>query len=306
MKKAKFILLAIFAVLAFAVTGLVACNNGNGGKDTTKKVYLITMDRIDNYWGRIDKGAVNAKQNYKGSVKFDYIWDGPYNKDANAQLNVIDSAVAAGADVIMLAASDAAASVSTVKAAMAKGVEFLYVDAVSNAEGFVQKLGTDNNNAGKKAGDAMLEELTNQSITSGKIGILLPDNSSTVNARKDGFKSAFGAGWTFEEVTTGDSASAANTMISNGCVAIFATNETTSIGLASAAKGKSIIAAGFDTAPAIMTAIEENVLLFAVGQNPEVMGKLAMESAIKILEGKKSEITPESVDTGCTLFFKES
>jgi len=297
MKKRIGLILAIFMLASFSLLGLVAC--GGGGSDV-KKVYLITMDQIDAHWGQVNAGATDVKEKYKGDVKFDYIWTAPYNKDANAQINYLNAAVTAGADVIMIAPSDAAASKSAIDAAAAKGVKFIYVDAVSDSDKQIQIVATNNEAAGKKAGNEMKAALAAEGITTGKIGILFPDNSSTVNARAKGFKSAFeGTTFTFDEKTTSATSSAsvnAAAFVTAGCVAIFATNETTTVGLGSVDRG--IPCAGFDASAAVMTAIENEFILFAIAQDPFNMGKIGMESAIKILEGKESEITVKNVDTG--------
>lgn len=311
MKKVKFLLLAVFAVLSFSLVGmLTAC----GSKDP--KVYLITMDTIDAHWSNVHKGAGTVVADYEGDVKFSYVWDGPYTKDANAQLDVINNAVTNNAKVILLAASSGSGSKATVEAAMKKGVEFIYVDSPSDAPGALATYNTDNTAAGKDAGEKLLAALTEDGIDKGVIGILFPDGSPTVNARADGFKAAFegktGEGkFTFDEKTSGatavqaDAQTNANGMISAGHVAIYATNETTLKGLAGATGVANIIACGFDIEGSVIEpAIRDGRILFAVGQYPSEMGRLGMEAAILVLEGKKASIK-QVPTTGHKIYFEE-
>ncbi|MDR1538352.1 MAG: substrate-binding domain-containing protein, partial [Clostridiales bacterium] len=70
------------------------------------KVYLITMDQMDQYWANIDAGCKQAVEELKASgTSVDYIWQAPDVKDDAKQIEVINNAVAAGAKVILLAAN---------------------------------------------------------------------------------------------------------------------------------------------------------------------------------------------------------
>src|SRR5699024_3452696 len=90
------------------------------------KVYLITMDQMDQHWVTVDKGAQEAAEEL-GNV--DYTWLAPDVKDDAKQIESINNAVAGGADAILLAANGPDAVTSALKEAEAEGIKIVYVDS---------------------------------------------------------------------------------------------------------------------------------------------------------------------------------
>lgn len=171
-------ILAVIMSALLILTAFAACSRSGEGNNTAQgmtesaanakyKVYLITIDKMDQHWVSVDKGASDmAKQ-----LGITYKWDAPDVKDNAKQIEAVNNAIADGASLIMLAANDPSAISQTVKNAKDKGVKIIYVDSPAN-EPAVTTLSTDNYNAGMIAGETMLEELKNAGITSGKIGII--------------------------------------------------------------------------------------------------------------------------------------
>lgn len=306
-------------ILALSVSLLLiagmfsACGSKSGdqsapSEDTAKsKVYLITMDQMDQHWQNVNKGAeAVAAQN----SDIEYKWSAPDKKDDAQQIDKVNNAVSDGAKVILLAANGPDAITSALEAAADKGVKIIYVDSPANFPAEAT-FATDNKAAGKTAGEQMLKELNAQGVTSGKIGIInvKPDTTSCV-LREEGFRSAFeGSG--FEILTTqfceGDAAKsqdAASNFISQGCVGIFGTNEGGTVGVGNAIKasGKKVVGVGFDKSDTILGLISDGALLCTMAQNPDVMGKDGMEAAIKVLKGEA--ITEKNVDTGVSVITK--
>jgi len=207
-------------------------------EEVSGKVYLITMDLLDEHWKRVDQGVKGVATDYPN---VNYIWQAPTtNSDAAQQSTLIEQATGAGANVIMLAAADPAGTKDAVEAAMAQGVKFIYVDSPSAATGAVQTLSTDNRAAGVKAGEEFVKRLNDKGITSGKIYVLRPDQSNSVALRGQGFiEAAQKAGFTVVENNDAgkDHAKAtesAKQAIAAGAIAIFGTNEGTTVGIGNA------------------------------------------------------------------------
>jgi len=70
--------------------------------DETYKVYLITMDQMDQHWVNLDKGCQEAVKEL-GNVE--YTWLAPDVKDDAKQIECINNAIAGGANAIILAAN---------------------------------------------------------------------------------------------------------------------------------------------------------------------------------------------------------
>ncbi len=279
-------------------------------KPSKAKVYLITMDQMDQHWQNVNKGAAEVANANGDLVEFK--WSAPDKKDDAQQIDKVNNAVSDGAKVIMIAANGPDAISAALKEAAGKGVKILYVDSPANYPGEAT-FATDNKAAGKTAGEQMLNDLKAKGITGGKIGIInvKPDTTSCV-LREEGFRSAF-AGSSFEILTTqyceGDAAKsqdAAVNFISQGCVGIFGTNEGGTVGVGNAIKaaGKAVVGVGFDKSDTILGLIKDGSLLCTMAQNPDQMGKMGMEAALKLLKGET--LSEKNVDTGVSVLNKSN
>ncbi len=265
-------------------------------------VYLITMDKMDMHWISVDAGAKDMCT----ALGLNYKWDAPEQKDAAAQIEVINNAMAENPAVILLAAIDPAGISKTVEDAQAKGIKVIYVDSPAQAP--VQlTLSTDNYAAGKLAGATMLAELEAAGKTSGKIAIIGVNTAtnSTMN-RENGFRETF-AGSAFELLTTefkdgqADASQEAATNFIAGnedLVGIFGTNEGSTVGTGNAIKasGKDIIGVGFDKSDAIQGLLNDGSLKGAMAQNPYTLGYLGAASAYAAINGLSTG--PAVIDTG--------
>ncbi len=255
------------------------------------KIALITMDSIDQHWVTLNEGAQEKAAELGVTVTF----MSPNTKDDAQQIECVNNAVAGGYDAIMVAANGPDAISSALKEAADKGVKIVYVDSPANVDAEAT-FSTDNNAAGKTAGEEMKKALAENNITSGTIGIINV-NAATDSCvmREEGFRSAF-EGTDFELLETqygeGDAAksqSIAENYITQGVVGIFGCNEgsTTGAGNAIKASGNAdIIGVGFDKSDAIQGLIADGHLLATMAQNPDKMGSMGVEACVKALEGE--------------------
>ncbi len=280
---------------------------------TTKsdyKVYLITMDKMDQHWVSVDKGA----KDMAAISGITYKWDAPDKKDNAKQIECVNNAVADGANLILLAANDPVAISTAVADAKAKGVKIIYVDSPAN-EAAIATLSTDNYGAGKTAGQTMLKELDTAGKSSGTIGIIGVNTAtnSTMN-REAGFRAAIEEDGRFTLLTTeykdGDAAasqeSAAGFITGNAdLVGLFGTNEGSTVGVGNAIKANNggIIGVGFDKSDAIQDLLNDGSLKAAMAQNPYTMGYLGMAQAVAALNGYSTG--PATIDTGVAVLTKK-
>lgn len=302
MKKVSTLFLCALLVLAvsFASVSIAA--------PKTFKVFLITMDQMDQYWAGVDQGCKKAVAEL-GNV--DYKWTAPDIKDDAKQIEMINNAVANGANAILLAANGPDAVTSALKEAQAKKVQILYVDSPAKFPA-VGTFATNNEGAGKTAGLEMLKNLAKAGIKKGKIGIVSVNaaTASTV-AREKGFRAAFaGKGFTLlaTQYCDGDAAKAkdiATNYITQGCVGIFGANEGSAVGTGNAIResGQSVIGIGFDSSDAIKSLLKEGFLKATMVQNPSVMGYEGLKKVISVLAGKV-KADGKVVDTGVSIVTK--
>ena len=259
------------------------------GSDTL--IALITMDSLDQHWVTLNEGAQKAAAELGVTVQF----MAPNTKDDAQQIECVNNAVSAGAQAIIVAANGPDAISSALREASDAGVKLIYVDSPANVSE-EDTFYTDNNAAGKTAGEEMKKALADAGVTSGSIGIINV-NAATDSCvmREEGFRSAF-EGTDFELLETqygeGDAAksqSIAENYITQGVVGIFGCNEgsTTGAGNAIKASGKdNVIGVGFDKSDAILGLIDDGYLLCTMAQNPDVMGYEGVKAAVKAINGE--------------------
>ncbi|PJJ27714.1 substrate-binding domain-containing protein [Lacrimispora celerecrescens] len=270
------------------------------------RIYLITMDKSDQFWKVMDNGA----REMASMLGVTYEWDAPLTRDVNKQIEIFNNAVVAGADAIMLAASDPLKISRAVEEAKAKGVKIIYVDAPAFEEAVIT-LATDNYTAGKIAGENMFYELEEIGVTYGSIGIIgiTPENRTTVN-RELGFRDYFKSFVRYQILetiyTNGDpelAKQATEKYIRDNpnLVGVFSTNEGTTLGLGYALRENdiNIIGIGFDITEVIQEMIRDNTLKAILVQNPFTMGYLGMAEAVAALRG--FDTGPQFINTGVTV-----
>ncbi len=271
------------------------------------KIALITMDSIDQHWVTLNEGAQEMAKELGVSVTF----MSPNTKDDAQQIECVNNAVAGGYKAIIVAANGPDAISSALKEAASSGVKIVYVDSPANVDAEAT-FSTDNEAAGKTAGQEMIKALEAAGVTSGKIGIVNVNaaTDSTVK-REAGFRSAFeGKGYELMETQYGEGDAAksqtiAENYITQGVVGIFGCNEgsTTGTGNAIKASGNAgIVGVGFDKSDAIMNLINDGHLLCTMAQNPDVMGKEGVKAAVKALEGES--LGGAVQDTGVSVLTK--
>ncbi len=280
--------------------------------DESYKVYLITMDQMDQYWANIDKGCQQAVTELQGSgINVVYKWSAPDKKDDAQQIEKINNAIADGAQAILLAANGPTAVNASLKEAEAAGVKIIYVDSPADYPA-VRTLTTNNEAAGKTAGQALIDALTAKGVTSGDIGIISVNTSTdSTMKRENGFRAAFeGTGFNLLETQycegeAAQSQNAASNFLAQGCVGLYGCNEGSTVGVGNAIKEAdgAAIGVGFDTSDAILELIDQGYLLGAMAQNPSTMGYEGLKTAVSAIKG---ETTGEDLDTGVTEVTKEN
>lgn len=271
-------------------------------------VYLITMDKMDQHWVKVDEGAKTMAK----ALGVKYKWDAPDVKDNAKQIEAVNNAVADKANLILLAANDPKAIAAAVKNAQTKGVKIIYVDSGADVPA-IATLSTNNFQAGALAGKTMVDELKAAGKTSGKIGIISVNTAtnSTMD-RENGFRGVVkAAGYTIltTEYKEGDAAAsqeaAVGFMSGNAdLVGLFGANEGSTVGVGNAIKasGKKVIGVGFDKSDAIMGLLKDGSLKAAMAQNPYTMGYLGVAQAYAALHNLNTG--PAVIDTGVAVLRK--
>ena len=303
-------LLALALVLSLVFCGVASA------KGVKTKVGLITMDQMDVHWVRLKNAAeeeVNALN--KAGNEITMVWLAPETKDNQQQIEKIQNAVADGVNYIIIACNDGTSANRALQEALDAGIKIIYVDAPATLKASAT-FATDNFAGGKQIGEYLLKLLEKDGVKEGTIGIV--DAQAGVQScqdRYDGFASVF-KGTKFKlgerQYSDGDNSKAqelANTLINNGVIAIYGTNDGATNGSAAAVKdainnGMKIYCVGWDKSDSNIAHVEGGELLAFAAQNPQVMGKLAIDAVVDLENGKK--LDGKVVDTGVSTVTKEN
>lgn len=273
-------------------------------------VYLITTDKQYEYWEFMNKGAADMAE----AIGIKYIWDAPEERSVAKQIEIIDKAVNAGAEAILVAADDPRLISSVIEDAKARSIKVIYVDSPAYEEA-ITTLATDNYEAGVQAARSMLSILDSDGITSGSIGIISYASKANTELRERGFRDTLINDSRFRVLDTiytvsgepEEAQAAAERMIeqSEDLVALFGTNEGTSEGVGYAIKvnNNRYIGVGFDQTEANINLLQDGSLRAIIAQNPYTMGYLGIAEAVAAILGK--DTGPEFINTGIKVISKE-
>jgi ribose transport system substrate-binding protein len=129
----------------------------SGPKGKKWKVIVIPKGTTHEFWEAVHAGALKAAEEL-GNV--DVVWLGPQKEDDRSlQIELVQSAVAAGVDGIVLAPLDAHALVEPVEAAVAKGIPVVAFDSGIESTKVVSFVATDNYHGGVLAAKRLGEVL---------------------------------------------------------------------------------------------------------------------------------------------------
>lgn len=272
-----------------------------------KDVYIAVISKgfQHEFWQTVKLGSDTAAEELGVKSTF----EGPANESMIAeQIDMVENAITKKATAILLAALDTEALIPVVEKAKSKGIPVVMFDSNVNSDIPLSFVATDN----KAAGGVAAEELGKQLGGKGVVGIVAHNaGTSTAQQRRDGFiekmKEMYPDIKLLEPVySDGDHQramdKATDMMQSNpNLAAIYATNEGSAIGVATAvdAKGKGgkVKVVGFDSSEAEIAFLKSGVVQGFVVQNPFNMGYLGVKALYDVLEGKTID---NRIDTGAT------
>jgi len=126
------------------------------------------------YWSVVDIGSKRAGEELKkAGLDVTVTFWVPHKEDVPAQLKTMDTFIAEGYNGIAVAPSDPDAIIPVIKKALEAKIPVITIDTDSPKSERLAYLGTDNYQAGRAAGHAMLEALEKMGLAKkgGKIGI---------------------------------------------------------------------------------------------------------------------------------------
>ncbi|WP_016839426.1 ribose ABC transporter substrate-binding protein RbsB [Ureibacillus thermosphaericus] len=295
MKKMKhlfFVVIAMLVLSACSMNSSVEQNDAadEGTKDGAVKVGFSISTLNNPFFVTLSEGAKAVSE--ENGVELVIV---DAQDDASKQASDVEDLIQQGIDLLLINPVDSSAVGSAVESANAAGIPVITVDRSADSGEVISHIASDNVAGGKLAGEYLLE-LAGEGA---KVAMLegVP-GSSAARDRGAGFLEAVeGKVDLVSSQTANFNRSEGLSVMENmlqahpDIEAVFAQNDEMALGAIEAisAAGKDIIVIGFDATDDAVKKVEEGVMAATVAQKPEEIGKIAVETAIKYLNGESVE-----------------
>jgi ribose transport system substrate-binding protein len=289
------------AVTLFALATPLACRAPEPANGSSKpRVAFILKTLNSPFFIEMRKGALEAAA--KENIEL-VIQAAEREVDAEKQMQIVENLLQTGIKVLLITPSGSREIVAALVKANAAGIPIVVIDdridaEVAKAAGVktASYVGSDNVEGGRVAGRALVE------MSGGKANIALLEGipgHETGDSRLRGFKEAIKDSPAIKVV----SSQTANWERDQGFTvfqnmmeahpeidAVFACNDIMALGATEAIAAKRrtgrIRVIGFDAVDDARKAIEAGTMAASVAQLPAEMGRIAVESAVRILRGE--------------------
>ncbi|WP_312427591.1 D-ribose ABC transporter substrate-binding protein [Lacrimispora sp.] len=307
MKKFKKVA-SLVIVMALGASALVGCSAGGEKKEGgstagSGQTVGFSVSTLNNpFFVTLSDGAKNAAKE-KG-IQLTVVDAGD---DSAKQISDIEDLISKNIKVLIVNPVDSDAVASAVESATKKGIKVIAVDRAVNGAEVECQIASDNV-AGARMAAEYLKELVGDGA---KVAELegVPGASAAID-RGQGFHEVADKDLKVVSSQTANFNRAEglsvmeNILQADGDIkGVFAHNDEMALGAveAIASTGKDIKVVGFDATDDARKAVEDGTMAATVAQQPELMGKTAVETAISIMEGKSVE---KSIPVEVTLIKK--
>jgi len=300
MKNLKRLLCLVIIVTLFA-----GCSSTQVPSTKENKKIGISISTLDNpFFVSIKTGATKKAK----ELGYELFVTNSANDSTKERANIEDL-VQQGVGVLIVNPVDSAAVGNAIAVANEKNIPVITVDRAADTGKVIIHIASDNVAGGKMAADFILKKLGGK----GKIVELqgIPGSSAT-NDRGKGFHSGVdgkaGVKVVVSQAADFDRQKGLTVMeniiqSTSNFDAVFSHNDEMALGAIKALKAanKKVIIVGFDGGDDAKAAVDSGDMTATVAQQPELMGSMAVDNAIKILKG---ETLPKNIAVDVTLMKK--
>lgn len=283
--------LATLAVLVLAV----GCGGGDqgGGTDGGGPKLALSVSTLSNpFFVDLRDGAQQAADDAGATLQVS-----DAQNDASKQQNDLQNFVTQQFDAILVNPVDSEAVGPAIQAANQADVPVLALDRGASGGEIATLISSDNVQGGKMAGEELIKQVGSGSVVQLE-GI---PGTSAARDRGKGFEQAIDAQNAAKLVASQPAGFdrnqglnvTQNLLQANPDVkGVFAQNDEMALGAVQALgdkAGSQVKIVGFDAVPDALKAIEDGKMNASVAQQPDKIGKLGVENAIKVVDGESIE-----------------
>jgi len=302
----KLVALILAAIMALTIATSLA-------ESGEKEVVVIIKALGNAYWAVLQAGAEQAGRDFGCKVVIQGI---PNEVDIEAQVAMLQNAVSAGVDAIVIAVADSKAEANEVSQAFQSGIPIVLVDTVADTEDFSAALLTNNIAAGEMAAAELIKKMGNTLSAEDPAEIAIQigsTGSQTIINRMEGFQAYWAENapeaWVLltddVKVNDGDISKAIQfghdflTAYPN-LKGFFSPNNGSTVGFATAlieAERTDITMVGFDFSPEMEKIVRDEIYnVSTMLQRQYFMGYDGVRIALELANG--GTVAQKVVDTG--------
>lgn len=300
MNNFRYLFTAVLLILSVFLL-LSGCQRGEK-KDAEGPLIALVMKTLNNpFFIDMQRGAEDAAKKLGVTL---LVQAAEREVDVEKQMQIIENLIQRGVDVLCITPSGSKEIIPAIVKANKADIPVLIVDTRVDSISLIEAggkittfIGSDNFDGGRIAGEYIVNSLDGK----GEVAILegIPGHE-TGDARMSGFHKAL-EGKKSIKIVTSQTANwerdqgfnvFQNIMQSYPSVqALFSCNDMMALGaveaIAAAGKTGQIIVVGFDAIKDGRDAIKRGTMTGSVAQHPYEMGKIAVEEAVKVINGEK-------------------
>ncbi len=282
----RLLLLSLILVLTLS---LMACGNNETSTEGKYTIGFVVSTQTNPFFVTLKQGAEDkAKELGVELIVLDS------QDDPSKELANMEDLITKNVDLIIVNPTDSDAIVNSIIAANEAGIPVITVDRASNGGEVLAHVASDNIEGGKMAGEYIIEQLKGKGKVVELEGIA---GTSAARERGEGFNQTIEKS-DIEVVArqTADFDRVKGLEVMENILqsqpeidAVFAHNDEMALGALEAIKAskRDILVVGFDATDDAVASIEAGDMAATVAQQPELMGKIAVETAVKALKGEK-------------------
>lgn len=292
-------MLLMFVLLAMMV--LAACSMeapGSDSEDTTggeeaSGDYTIgfSISTLNNpFFVTLSEGAEAKASELGASLSVVDAQD-----DASKQASDVEDLIQQGVDMILINPVDSEAVASAVESANNANIPVITVDRSAEGGEVVSHIASDNVAGGEMAGEYLLSLVGDNAQVAELEGV---PGSSAARERGEGFNKVATESLDVVAQQTANFNRAEGLSVMENILqanpdvtGVFAHNDEMALGALEAieAAGKEVAVVGFDATNDAVAAVEEGRLDGTIAQKPELIGEMAVETAVQHLDGEEVE-----------------
>ncbi|MFI9810908.1 substrate-binding domain-containing protein [Saccharothrix variisporea] len=295
----------VAALSAVALAALTACGSGasaGGGGEITVGLAISTLDNP--YFVALKEGAEKAAAEL--GVKLTVV---DAQNDATNQVNQVQTFTTQGVKAIIINPVDSKQAAPAAKAAENANIPLVAVDRSVDQGKVVSEVASDNVQGGTLAAIELGRAVSGEVVHLQGI-----PGASAARDRGQGFEQGLNSGGI--KVVASQPADfnrakgldvMTNLLQANpGIKGVFADNDEMALGAIKALgdrAGKDVAVVGFDGTPDGLKAVEDGTMAATIAQQPDVLGRKAVEQAVKAARG---EAVQEVVDVEVKVVTKQN